>query len=185
MGDDPPQAVAAALVAAFEEDGQARVVLIRRATGLALNPGEMAFPGGKVEPGEAMVDAALREATEEVGLDPSAVEVVGWLDRVTGRQSGSVVLPVVGLLQARPVLIPAAAEVDEVSDIALSALLSCCSTEVWGERDMYFFEAGQDIIWGLTARVLYQLLCRLTERTAPPGPAPAPAPGGTSPPAPS
>ena len=190
---EPSRAVAAALVAVFEEDGQARVVLIRRATGLTLNPGEMAFPGGKVEPNEGMVEAALREAEEEVALPPSAVEVVGWLDLVTGRQSGSVVLPVVGLLRERPQLVPAAAEVDAVTDIALSDLLGSCRTELWDDRSMYFFDLGDDtgggaesdIVWGLTARVLYQLLCKLTERTAQPAAAPTPGPGGTSPPAPS
>lgn len=211
-GGSPPSAAAAALVALFEEDGEARVVLIRRAAGLARNPGEMAFPGGKVEPGEEMVAAALREAEEEVGLGPAAVDVIGWLDVVTGRRSGSepsfssrnppreggnsaenasgvMVLPVVGVLRGRPALVPAATEVDEVSDIALSALAACCRTELWDERDMYFFDLGDDIggdvVWGLTARVLYQLLADLTGRTGPPGSAPAPAPEGTSRPAPS
>ena len=175
-GAVPPDAVAAALVAVFEEGGEARIVLIRRALRLPLNPGEMAFPGGMVEAGETMVEAALREADEEVGLPPEAVEVVGWLDVVTGKQSGSTVLPVVGVLRERPALVPFEAEVVAVTDVAMSGLLGCCRTEWWDERDMYFFDLGEDLVWGLTARVLYDLLCRLSGRAAPPGSAPAPEP---------
>ena len=138
-----------------------------------------------VDAGEGMVDAALREAEEEVGLPPDAVEVIGWLDVVTGRKTGQTVLPVVGVLRARPELVLSPAEVAEVTDVSVSDLLARCTTELWDDRSMYFFDLGEDVVWGLTARVLYQLLCLLTGRTAPPGSVPAPAPGGTSPPGPS
>ena len=70
----PPGArVAAVLIALFEEEGEARVVLSRRTTTLPSHQGEVAFPGGKVHDGEDERTAALREAQEEVGLDPSTV----------------------------------------------------------------------------------------------------------------
>jgi 8-oxo-dGTP pyrophosphatase MutT (NUDIX family) len=186
-------------VAVFEEGGEARVVLIRRAVALPRNPGEIAFPGGRVDPGEGMVEAALREAEEEVGLDPAIVDVVGCLSRVSARTSGSVVTPIVAVLPSgRPALEPSPAEVEAVFDIALSELFACYREERWdlpvaGEsgrsghtaRPMHFFDLGEDLVWGMTARVLYELLVELSGRTAPRRSAPAPGPGGRTPPAPS
>lgn len=162
---EPPLTSAAALVAIFEEDGEARVVLTRRSTALVLHPGEISFPGGWVEEGESVVAAALREAEEEVGLDPSSVAVVGWLEPVSTRSSRAVVTPVVGVLPGRPALSPNPREVDAVFDVALSELLECCRSEWWDDRAMYFFELGEDTVWGMTARVLHGLLCELTAPT--------------------
>lgn len=161
-GGDPPEAPGATLLALFEERGDSRVILIRRAIALAVHAGEIGLPGGRVEPGETMVAAALREADEEVGIDPSTVEVVGWLDTVTGRTTGSVVTPVVGFLDARPRLVAAPAEVEAVFDIGLSDLMRVYRSEHWGDRPMHFFELAEDVVWGLTARVLHQLLCEVT-----------------------
>jgi 8-oxo-dGTP pyrophosphatase MutT (NUDIX family) len=157
-GQAPPPAFAAALVAVHSRAGRPHVVLIRRAAGLAHNPGEMAFPGGRVEPGEGVVEAALREADEELALPPAAVEVLGWLDPVVARSTGATVTPVVGLVAARPMLVPAPAEVEEVFDVALADLLVAARQEVWDGRPMYFFDLGEDTVWGMTARVLHQLL---------------------------
>jgi 8-oxo-dGTP pyrophosphatase MutT (NUDIX family) len=173
----PPPAPAAALAALFDEDSEARVILIRRAIALPRHAGEVALPGGRVEAGEGMVATALREAEEEVGLAAAGVEVVGWLDRVVGATSGSVVTPVVGLLGGRPQLVAEPAEVEAVFDVALSELMGTYRQERWripgseaGERAMHFFELGEDTVWGMTARILYQLLCELTGRTGPPPP---------------
>jgi 8-oxo-dGTP pyrophosphatase MutT (NUDIX family) len=197
--EGPPAAPAATLVALFEQDGDARVVLTRRAQTLPVHAGEVSFPGGRVEAGEAMVDAALREAHEEVGLSPEAVEVVGWLDRVVGRSSGSVATPVVGILAAPPQLVPQPAEVEAVFDVALADLLAdgVYREERWAvpvpaeagparrlDRSIYFFELPHDTVWGMTARILRQLLTDLTGRRAPPPGAPAPGPAGGMPPVP-
>ena len=188
----PPAAAAATLLALFEEAGEARLILIRRAQALPVHAGEVALPGGRVEPGEGMVDAALREAEEEVGIRPADVEVVGWLDPVVGRTSGWVALPVVGLLRARPAVVPDPGEVELAFDVALSDLLAegVYRQEQWdlpaggASRPMHFFELADDLIWGMTARVLHQLLAAVIERTAPPPPAPRPAREGTTPPGP-
>ena len=183
----PALTSAAALVALFEEDGEAHVVLTRRSSSLALHPGEVSFPGGWVQEGETVVEAALREAQEEVGLDPALVEVVGWLDPVSPRASGAVVTPVVGVLASgRPSLVADPSEVEAIFAAPLSQLLSCCRSEWWDVRPMYFFDLEHDTVWGMTARVLYGLLERatVTGRTTPPGGARPPGPGGTTPPAP-
>lgn len=165
-GGPPPPAPAATLLTLFEECGDARVILIRRAVALPVHSGEVALPGGRVEAGEGMVEAALREAREEVGIDPPSVEVVGWLDRVAGRTTGSVVTPVVGLLASRPRLTLEPAEVEAAFDVSLSDLMAVYRSEVWGDPDrvMHFFELPEDTVWGLTARVLHQLLCEVTSQ---------------------
>jgi 8-oxo-dGTP pyrophosphatase MutT (NUDIX family) len=183
--------MAAALVPIYEEGGLARVVLIRRSPAVPVHAGEVSFPGGRVQPGEREVAAALREAHEEVGLDPAAVEVVARLPTVTGVTSGTTVAPFVGLVAGgRPGLRAEPAEVDAVLDVALADLLAPGSgwEERWdgpgGDRPMWFFRLDGDVVWGMTARVLHHLLGLVTGRTAPPPPAPPLAPAGTTPPAP-
>jgi 8-oxo-dGTP pyrophosphatase MutT (NUDIX family) len=190
---------AATLLALFEEGGEARVVLIRRAAALPDHPGEIALPGGRVQPGESMVEAALRETHEEVGIAPGDVDVIGWLERVVGRTSGSVATPIVGLLAARPTLVSDPVEVEAAFDVALSELLAegVYREERWDtpaacpngvpvakDRPVYFFELPEATVWGMTARVLRQLLVLVTERRAPRQPAPPRGRGGTTPPAP-
>lgn len=154
----------AVLVALFEEAGEARVVLTRRAGHLRRNPAEVAFPGGRLEPGELPVAAALREAAEEVALDPRDVEIIGELAPLA-TISGTSITPFVGVLASRPTLRPNPAEVEHAFDVALADLLGedVFEAETWttrerGERPMFFFHLEEDTIWGATARVLMDLL---------------------------
>ena len=167
--EPPPGARAAAvLIALFEEDGEARVVLTRRTTTLPSHQGEVAFPGGKVDEGEDEVAGALREAEEEVGLDPTTVEIVGSLDHMVTVSSRFVLMPFVGFLAGRPELTANDAEVEAIFDVSLAHLITdpVFRAEVWdvgaGEWPMYFFELDHDIVWGATARVLFQLLQLVT-----------------------
>ena len=102
IGDEAKGVNSAVLSALWEEDGEAHVLLTRRTAWLRSHSGQVAFPGGRVEPGETLVEAALREAHEEVGLDPSAVEVIGRLSRIHTISSGAGVFPFVGVLPGRP-----------------------------------------------------------------------------------
>lgn len=117
----PPAAVpghfrrSAVLLAFWAEADAIRVVLTRRSADLAEHPGQIAFPGGGLDPGEPWIAAALREAQEEVGLAPDRVEVVGQLDDAWSG-AGHHIVPVVGWLAARPVL---RAEPREVAEILL------------------------------------------------------------------
>lgn len=168
----------AVLCAVFDEDDEARVVLTRRTTWLRSHSGQVAFPGGRVEPGESLVDAALREAHEEVGLDPSSVEVIGQLSRMHTISSGAGIYPFVGILRTgRPALEANPDEVDRVFDVALGELLAdgVFHEEIWGipsdsqvgtERPIYFFEVDNETVWGATARMLYELLLLLIGRAA-------------------
>jgi 8-oxo-dGTP pyrophosphatase MutT (NUDIX family) len=156
-------APSAVLVALFEEAGESRVVLTRRSTRLRTHRGQVSFPGGRLDPGEDAVAAALREAHEEVGLDAAAVRPVGYLAPAFAFSTGAPITPVVATLGSRPVLVPNPDEVDRAFDASLSDLAATCTEEWWQEPDlprfpMYFFAVEGETIWGATARMLVDLL---------------------------
>src|SRR5947209_3308720 len=168
-----PPRPAAVLVPLFEEDGETRVILTRRAAHLRHHTGEVSFPGGRLDEGEEAVAAALREASEEVGLDPRQVEILGQLAPLTTWSSSALVTPFVGVLPARPVLHPNPAEVELAFDVALADLMNdgVFSEERWqapdrAERSIPFYELPDDIVWGATARVLTELLTLLVRPPA-------------------
>ncbi len=160
---------AAVLVAIMDRDEGPMVLMTRRSDSLASHTGQIAFPGGRLDPGETPVDAALREAWEEVGLDPSLVEVIGLGDGYeTG--SGFYVTPVIGFLKAEPQLTPSPAEVAEVFEAPWDFLMD----PVNHQRDYYDREGQprrwfwampyrEHYIWGVTAGILRGLCTRLYE----------------------
>lgn len=164
----------AVLVPLFEEDGVAWVVLTRRAQHLRAHKGEVAFPGGRQDDGETLMDAALREAREEIALDTQLVEIVGELDHLATVSSNSSIVPYVGVLPARPTrLEPNPDEVEAILMVSLEELLDdeVFRTELWewheqtglvGERPVHFFDLYGDTIWGATARMLVNLLSIVT-----------------------
>ncbi len=179
---------AAVLVALFEEAGDARVVLTVRSGHLRSHQGEVAFPGGRLDVGESVVAAALREAFEEVSLDPGLVDVVGQLTPMPTRSSNTIMTPVVATLKGRPDLQSNPAEVDRVFDVALSELAADGAfTEEWwsvreqpggtgpppGEFPVWFFDVAGETVWGATARTLVELLCLVLGVDRPPS-APVP-----------
>src|SRR5208283_1380307 len=111
---------AAVLVTLFEEEGEARVVLTVRSDRLRSHQGEVAFPGGRLDGDEGVVEGALREAAEEVGLDPGSATVVGELTAMPTISSDTVMTPVVATLAARPSLTANPGEVERVFDVAIS-----------------------------------------------------------------
>jgi 8-oxo-dGTP pyrophosphatase MutT (NUDIX family) len=162
-GADPRPA--AVLVALFEEDGETRVVLTRRSSNMRSHTGEVSFPGGRLEPGEEAVAAALREATEEVGLDPTVIDIIGQLGPLMTMSNSSLITPFVGVLPARPVLHPNPHEVELAFDVSLAELAAdgVFTGEMWSfagieDHPVYFFDLPHDIVWGATARVLHELL---------------------------
>jgi 8-oxo-dGTP pyrophosphatase MutT (NUDIX family) len=167
-------AAAAVLVALFEEDGLARVVLTVRSDRLRSHRGEVAFPGGRIDGQEGVVEAALREAAEEVSLDPSLVTVIGELTPMPTVASNTVMTPVVAALDRRPELTANPGEVGRIFDVALSDLVAdgVFHEEWWSvpgrmealglpdaEFPVWFFEVAGETVWGATARTLMELIC--------------------------
>ncbi|WP_208026722.1 NUDIX hydrolase [Rhabdothermincola sediminis] len=158
----------AVLAPLYELDGEVHVVLTRRAQHLRSHRGEVSFPGGGQEPGEDLLDTALREACEETGLDRSAVEIICELDHLQTVTSRSFIVPFVGVLPGRPTLEPNPAEVELILHVPLDELLldGVYREERWGlpplDRPIYFFEIVGDTIWGATAHMLRNLLALAT-----------------------
>ena len=149
----------------FDEDGEAEVVLTRRSARLRSHTSEVSFPGGRLDPGETPVDAALREAHEEVGLDPATVDVLGRLSTMRTMSSRRRSSRSWRALPGRPVLHPNPAEVERAFTCPLSELsdpggLPRGALDLPGgvERAMHFFELIGDTVWGATARMLRELL---------------------------
>ncbi len=170
--DSPESAPSAVLVLLYEHRGEPWVVLTRRAGHLRHHAGEVSFPGGRREPGDADLWAtALREAAEEIGLDPHSVSPIGRLDSFVTVGSGSLVCPYVATVEARPELVPDPSEVEQILDVALAHLTDpeAWREEIWprdealgGERAITFFELPGDTVWGATAAVLRRLLAVAT-----------------------
>ena len=159
--DARPSAV---LIAMWDGPGGAEVLLTKRSWELRNHRGEISFPGGRLDPGETPVEAALREAHEEVGLDPAHVDVIGELDHISTVVSKSYIVPVVAQLARRPELAPMTGEVQRVFHVPLSELYRADTyrQEIWWrppvEWPIHFFELDDETIWGATGRMLVQLL---------------------------
>ena len=159
----PADRRAAVLVPLVDRADGLTVVFGQRSKALKRHAGEVSFPGGRIEPGEDEVDAALREAEEEVGLDPARVEIVARLD--THRAgSGYAIAPHVGLVAPPLALIPDGTEIEDVFEVPLRFLLDPANhrreSMCWHGADRWYsvFEYGSHTIWGATATVLMNLL---------------------------
>lgn len=147
-----------------------RVVFTRRPEHLSCHPGQVSFPGGKQDPRDrTVVDTALREAREELGIDPGSVRVMGRLDDAWS-VSGHHVIPVVGWSDVQPVFVPDPAEVAEVIVADVEMLMRpeiICQHRVERDGDVrtthaYRWEGGY--VWGLTAEILLELLLWLENK---------------------
>jgi 8-oxo-dGTP pyrophosphatase MutT (NUDIX family) len=171
------------LVPLFEEEGEARVILTVRSDRLRSHQGEVAFPGGRLDGAESVVEGALREAEEEVSIDPSTVTVIGELTAMPTLSSNTVMTPVIGILDSRPDLVANPGEVERVFDVALSELAAdgVFHEEWWsvperseafgipdGEFPVWFFELAGETVWGATARTLVELVCLVLGVGVPP-----------------
>ncbi len=167
----PPHAQprqAAALLLLYPHEEHLHLPLTLRASHLPTHRGQVSLPGGAIDPDDPSIEAAaLREAHEELGVDPTLVEVVGRLGSFYIPPSNFMLNPVVGLATQAPTLRPHPGEVDLAFIVALDQLLSPATVvvEEWEMQGIrvrvpYFALAGQKV-WGATAIVLSELVARL------------------------
>lgn len=161
----PGPLVRAAVLVPLVDRGEAHLVFAKRTDRVGHHAGQISFPGGRIDAGDADdLQAALREAEEEVGLAPSAVEPLGLLDDTETFATQFVITPWVGLVRGPVVWQPDGEEIEKVIEVPVAALLAggCFRVERWERdgvgRDVYFYDYGNDTIWGATARILKQYL---------------------------
>lgn len=166
---DKPLRPAAVLVPVWLRPEGAGLILTKRASHLKHHPGQIAFPGGKVDATDASAEAAaLRETQEEIGLDPARVRILGSLP-VHETVTGFAVTPFVGVIDSAFDPVPEVGEVDEVFTVPLRYALSPARFVIEGRQWMgvrrryYAAPYGPYYIWGATARILRGL----AERVAP------------------
>ncbi len=158
---------AGVLVPLIARSGALQVILTKRSSALKHHPGQIAFPGGKLDEGDSGVeDAALREAQEEIGLAPGNVEVLGALpghETVTG----FAVTPVLGRIRDEFTPVPEPGEVDEVFAVPFAHVMDpgrfSVQSRRWRGQRRYYFTVpfGPYYIWGATARILRGLADRM------------------------
>ncbi|WP_419895845.1 CoA pyrophosphatase [Roseomonas sp. USHLN139] len=163
-----PQGRPAAVLVPVVLHPQPTLLLTLRAARLSSHAGQVAFPGGRIEPGENPEQAALREAAEEVGLDPRLPRILGRLpEHLTG--TGYHVTPVLALLEPPLNLVNAPDEVEQAFEYDLAPLLDPALPErrsaIWkGERRHFFvWPHAEHYVWGATAAIMQSLAALLRE----------------------
>jgi len=169
-GDARP---AAGLLLLYPVNDQATVLLTKRSAALPQHSGQVSLPGGAVDAGESIETAALREAFEEVGLDPASVCLIGFLTPLPIPVSGFMLNTVIGTTPERPSVYPASAEVDRIIEVPLADLLDparhlrVVRSRDGIEFDMPFFDVGGEQVWGATAMVLAEFVALLGVQPTP------------------
>ncbi|MHA7819060.1 MAG: CoA pyrophosphatase [Erythrobacter sp.] len=163
---DAERQTPAAVLIAVADRPEPTVILTQRPRGMRDHPGQVAFPGGKIDPGEDAITAALREADEELALPREKVQVIGTTDLYqTG--TGFAVTPVLGVVPPDLPLVPSPSEVEAWFEAPLALLLDPAS---WTENEVMWKGAMRRYldmdykgfrIWGVTAAIIANLAKRL------------------------
>src|SRR4030065_1139278 len=162
--EHPPFFHAAVLVPLFQKEGDCHLLFTKRSEQVKNHKGEISFPGGVVDEEDSeLVNTALREAFEEIGLKESDVQIIGILDDIV-TITEFIVTPIVGLFPYPYPFKVSEAEIAELIEVPLASLLdedSFSEREIFrgGQKEIvYAYEYGKHIIWGATARILKQFL---------------------------
>lgn len=169
LTNDAPADVkhAAALILLYPHENEYLIPLTVRRPDLLHHPGQISLPGGGLDHGEMHEAAALREAEEEIGVDPSSVRILGALTPLYVIVSGFVVTPFVGVVESRPAFHPEAREVAEIVEVPVRDLLDP-ARRLRGNRtkegyliDFPYYAVGsqhQHQVWGATAMILSEFV---------------------------
>ena len=153
---------AAVLVPLFERGGELTTVFTERRADLRRHAGEISFPGGRQDPGESLRETALREAHEEVGLEPAGVELVGALPPVGTFVTGYRVFPFVGVIEDGNTWVPQEAEVATVLEFSLRELADGYESKRLVRKGVPIktptYTVDGTLVWGATARMVQHLL---------------------------
>ncbi len=161
--EGPPRRAAAVLVPLVDRPGGITVIFGQRSRRVVRHAGEVSFPGGRIEEGEDEPGAALREAREEIALEPERVTMVARLDTQRAG-SGYSIAPFVGLVTPPLALKPDGHEIESVFEVPLSFLLDPANrgrqSMVWQGRERFYhvFAYGPRTIWGATATIVVNLV---------------------------
>lgn len=144
-----------------DEQGELRMVLTKRPDTMPTHAGHVSFPGGRPHPDDAgPVDTALREAQEEVGIEPDQVEVLGFLPSIDTVEFKLLVVPVVGRLSGEVRLTPSEREVARIHTPRLVDLADPDRwwSVPWNGWQVWYYDLDGDTLWGATAWMVRQLL---------------------------
>ena len=157
--------IAAALLLIYPGDRGPSIPLTVRASGLARHAGQISLPGGAADTGETLAETAVREAQEEIGIDPTTVNVLGELTPVWVLVSGFTLHPVVAVTHDRPSFDPATGEVAEILEVSLDDLRDASRIRS-GTRiregvaiEYPYFDLLGHQVWGATAMILGEFIC--------------------------
>ena len=155
---------AAVLIGLFKKNDEWCFSLIRRPMNEKNHPGQIALPGGAMEKNETLMNTALREAFEEVGINPEDVEIIGQLTPIPVPVSEYLIYPFVGVIDYEPEWVLNEDEVEELLILKMSELISSDNgyTEMWNLRgnrvEVPIFKVMNETVWGATAAVLSELI---------------------------
>jgi 8-oxo-dGTP pyrophosphatase MutT (NUDIX family) len=165
-----PPRLGSVLLLLFEEDGRIRFPLIKRPDYSGMHSGQVSFPGGKAEPGENVIETALREGQEEVGIHPDSIHVIGRMSDFLVIPSNFMVTPVVAYTTERPQFVADPVEVvkilmGDLNDILADDVIKVKEITVGGQFQLKapHFEIENEVVWGATAMMLNEFRMILKE----------------------